>query len=214
MNIILLGPPGAGKGTQAKILIRDRNMMQLSTGDMLREARRSGTELGDRVARIMDSGELVTDSIVVELIDERIRSDHGSGFVFDGFPRTLAQADALGELLARNGIELSAVLELVVDLDELEDRITGRLSCSNCSAVYHRTNNPPKQEGICDACETEGLRQRGDDTAEALRTRMLEYYRKTAPLVGYYHHAGLLRRVECIGDPDTVATAVAAALDR
>ncbi len=214
MNIILLGPPGAGKGTQAKFLTRDRNMTQLSTGDMLREARRSGTELGDRVARIMDSGELVTDSIVIELIDERIRSDRGAGFVFDGFPRTLAQADALGDLLARNGIELSAVLELVVDLGELEDRITGRISCSDCSAVYHRTNNPPKQEGICDACGTAGLRQREDDTAEALRTRMLEYYRKTAPLVGYYHHAGQLRRVECIGDPDSVAARVAAELDR
>ncbi len=213
MNVILLGPPGAGKGTQAKFLIRERSMVQLSTGDMLREARRSGTDVGNRVARIMDAGELVTDEIVIELIGERIEGERNAGFIFDGFPRTLAQADALEELLRQNGEKLDAVVELVVGLQELQDRITGRVSCGRCGAVYHRVSSPPAQEGVCDSCGTRDLRQREDDTMEVLNTRLLEYYRKTAPLVGYYYRAGLLLRVDCAGGPDEVAGLVAEALD-
>ncbi len=213
MNLVLLGPPGSGKGTQANILIGNRGMTQLSTGDMLREARRSGTELGQRVAKIMDSGELVTDAIVNELIAERLRSGEGKGFIFDGFPRTLAQADALDELLEREGLKLDAAVELVVDVDELHQRITGRISCGNCGAVYHKVSNPPAEAGVCDRCGSTDLRQRADDTSEVLNTRLLEYYRKTAPLVGYYHRAGLLRQVECSGGPGEVAAAVEAVLD-
>ena len=213
MNIILLGAPGSGKGTQANILIRERGMVQLSTGDMLREARRSGTELGERVAKIMDSGELVTDEIVVELIRQRIRGGQDSSFVFDGFPRTLSQADALHDLLENEGASLHAVIELVVDIDEIRERITGRVSCTACGAVFHRFSNPPKTPGICDACGGTDLRQRVDDTAKVLDTRLLEYYRKTAPLIGYYHHARLLRQIECAGGPDEVAVLVGAALD-
>ena len=213
MNIVLLGPPGSGKGTQAKILISSRSMVQLSTGDMLREARRSGTEVGSKVARIMDAGELVTDEIVVELIGERIRGRSGGGFIFDGFPRTLAQADSLEGLLRQEGMKLDAAVELVVGLKELQDRITGRVSCGQCGAVYHRVSNPPKVDGVCDSCGARDLRQREDDTIEVLNTRLMEYYRKTAPLVGYYHHAGILHRVECVGGPEEVAHSVASVLD-
>ena len=213
MNIILLGAPGSGKGTQANFLIRERGMVQLSTGDMLREARRSGTELGERVAKIMDSGELVTDEIVVELIRQRIRGGQDSSFVFDGFPRTLSQADALHDLLENEGASLHAVIELVVDIDEIRERITGRVSCTACGAVYHRFSNPPKTPGICDVCGGSDLLQRVDDTAKVLDTRLLEYFRKTAPLIGYYHRAGLLRQIKCVGGPDEVAGLVSAALD-
>lgn len=213
MNIVLLGPPGSGKGTQAKILISNRSMVQLSTGDMLREARRSGTEVGSKVARIMDAGELVTDEIVVELIGERIRGKSGGGFIFDGFPRTLAQADSLEGLLRREGMKLDAAVEMDVGLKELQDRITGRVSCGQCGAVYHKVSSPPKVDGVCDSCGARDLRQREDDTIEVLNTRLMEYYRKTAPLVGYYHHAGILRRVECAGGPEEVARSVASVLD-
>ncbi|MCE2522649.1 MAG: adenylate kinase [Rhodobacteraceae bacterium] len=213
MNIVLLGPPGSGKGTQANILIRQRSMVQLSTGDMLREARRSGTEVGVKVAAIMDAGELVTDEIVIELIGERIGGKKGGGFIFDGFPRTLAQADSLEELLRQAGMKLDAAVEMEVGLKELQDRITGRVSCGQCGAVYHKVSSPPKVEGVCDNCGARELHQRDDDTIEVLNTRLLEYYRKTAPLVGYYHHAGLLRRVDCVGGPEEVANSVAKALD-
>ena len=212
MNIILLGPPGSGKGTQANILIKQRGMVQLSTGDMLREARRSGTEVGAKVSKIMDAGELVTDKIVIELIGERIAGAQGGGFIFDGFPRTLAQADSLEELLNGEGLALDAAVEMDVETEELQNRITGRMSCGQCGAVFHRTSNPPKREGICDNCGVRDLRQRKDDTLEVLNTRLLEYYRKTAPLVGYYHRAGLLRRVDCSGGPEQVAAEVAEAL--
>ncbi len=212
MNIVLLGPPGSGKGTQAKKLVRERNMIQLSTGDMLRDARKSGTALGDRVAAIMDVGELVTDEIVVSLIGERLSGDRRGGFIFDGFPRTLPQADALEELLTASGTALDAAVELFVESEVLVDRITGRISCGNCGAVYHVRNNPPASEGVCDNCGARDLRHRADDNEESLRTRLLEYYQKTAPLLGYYHRAGLLRRVECVGNAVEVATAVGMAL--
>ncbi len=214
MNIILLGPPGAGKGTQARRLVEERGMIQLSTGDMLREARASGTELGRRVAEVMDRGELVTDDIVIGLIEERLEGPHGGGFIFDGFPRTLAQADALGELLERHGERLDAVIELEVDDEALIDRITGRYTCASCGAVYHDRSRPPKVAGVCDECGGTEFKRRADDNEESLRQRLLEYYKKTAPLIGYYYAKGLLHRVDGLAPIDEVAARIAAILDR
>lgn len=212
-NIILLGPPGAGKGTQAKRLEETRGMVQLSTGDMLRAARTSGTEMGRRVAEVMDRGALVTDEIVIGLIEERLAAAPAGGFIFDGFPRTLAQADALGALLARHGQGLDAVIEMRVDDSILADRITGRFTCGECGAVYHDRTHPTKVAGVCDACGSTDLRRRVDDTEEALRTRLLEYYKKTAPLIGYYHALHLLRPVDALAPVEDVAAAIAKVLD-
>ena len=175
-NIILLGPPGAGKGTQAKRLVDERQMVQLSTGDMLREARTSGTEMGKKVAAVMDAGHLVTDDIVVGLIEEKLTTAHpAGGFIFDGFPRTLKQADALEAVMARIGQSLDAVVEVRVDDEALKQRIVGRYTCGNCGAVYHDTNHPTKLAGVCDACGGTMMKRRADDTEDALRTRMLAY---------------------------------------
>ena len=213
-NIILLGPPGAGKGTQAKRLVEERGMVQLSTGDMLREARTSGTEMGRKVAAVMDAGHLVTDDIVVGLIEEKLT--HGAaagGYIFDGFPRTLKQADALGALMARIGQPLDAVIELRVDDEALKQRIVGRFTCGNCGAVYHDMNHPPKVAGTCDAFFSFSMKRRADDTEEALRTRMLAYYRDTSPLVGYYYAKGQLATVDGLAEMDAVAAALAKVLD-
>lgn len=212
MNLILLGPPGSGKGTQAARLVNERNMIQMSTGDMLRESAGSGSELGKRVAAIMESGELVSDEVVVALIAEKLSGDRRGGLIFDGFPRTLAQADALDRLLEDSDADLDAVIELIVDPNELAARITGRISCAGCGAVYHLEASPPAAPGVCDRCGGR-LRQRDDDTEEALRTRLMAYYRNTAPLIGYYHRSGQLRQVKCKGGPDDVAGDVAALLD-
>ncbi len=213
MNLILLGPPGAGKGTQAKRLVETRRMTQLSTGDMLREARKSGTPMGEQVARIMDAGGLVTDEIVIGLIEEKLAGEAGGGFIFDGFPRTLAQADALGDLLARIGQTLDAVIELRVDDAALVDRISGRFTCRDCGEMYHDTTRPPEVPGRCDVCGSEDLYRRPDDTAEALKTRLMEYYKKTSPLIGYYYAKGGLRGVDGMEDIATVAREVDAILD-
>lgn len=214
MNLILLGPPGAGKGTQAKRLEESRRMTQLSTGDMLREARKSGTPMGEKVARIMDAGGLVTDEIVIGLIEEKLAgASDGGGFIFDGFPRTLPQADALGELLARTGQVLDAVIELRVDDAALVDRIAGRFTCRDCGEMYHDTTRPPEVPGRCDVCGSEDLFRRPDDNAEALKTRLMEYYKKTSPLIGYYHAKGGLRTVDGMDDIATVAREIDAILD-
>ncbi|MBD3763908.1 MAG: adenylate kinase [Rhodobacterales bacterium] len=213
-NVILLGPPGAGKGTQAKRLEDERGMVQLSTGDMLRAARTSGTEMGRRVAEVMDRGELVTDDIVIGLIGERLSASQGGGFIFDGFPRTLKQADALAALLDRMGQRLDAVIEMQVDDAVLVARITGRYICGSCGAVYHDTTRPTRVAGVCDACGSTDLRRRADDTEEALKQRLLEYYKKTSPLIGYYYAKGLLTTVDGLADMDAVGAAVAAVLDR
>ena len=213
MNLILLGPPGAGKGTQAKRLVESRRMTQLSTGDMLREARKSGTPMGEKVARIMDAGGLVTDEIVIGLIEEKLSGDSGGGFIFDGFPRTLAQADALGDLLARTGQTLDAVIELRVDDAALVDRISGRFTCRDCGEMYHDTTRPPEVPGRCDVCGSEDLYRRPDDTAEALKTRLMEYYKKTSPLIGYYYAKGGLSGVDGMEDIATVAREIDAILD-
>ncbi|MDA0721118.1 MAG: adenylate kinase [Proteobacteria bacterium] len=191
MNIILLGPPGAGKGTQARKLVDDRNMIQLSTGDMLRAARTSGTAMGKTVAAVMDRGELVTDEIVIGLIREQLESggDHG-GFIFDGFPRTLAQADALGDLLAEMGQSLDHVIELQVNDDVLVERVLGRAAETIAS----------------------GGQARADDNADSLRTRLLAYYKQTSPLIGYYHAKGDLTSLDGLASVDAVADSIAAVL--
>lgn len=213
MNIILLGPPGAGKGTQAKILVDGRNMTQLSTGDMLRAARTSGTEMGKRVADVMDRGELVTDEIVIGLIEEQLGNDAGGGFIFDGFPRTLAQADALGDLLAKTGKTLDAVVEMRVDDDQLVARITGRFTCGACGEVYHDETKRPAVEGTCDNCGASDMKRRADDNEESLRTRLMAYYKETSPLIGYYHAKGQLRSIDGLGEIAEVKERVADALD-
>ena len=191
MNIILLGPPGAGKGTQAGILVSERNMVQLSTGDMLREARTSGTEMGKRVAEVMDKGELVTDEIVIGLIEEKLQGDQGGGFIFDGFPRTLAQADALGDLLARHGARLDAAIELQVNDEVLVGRILKRAA---------------------DAVAA-GQTPRADDTEEALKTRLMAYYKQTSPLIGYYYAKGRLKGVDGLAEIEAVSAEIEKTLD-
>jgi adenylate kinase len=214
-NIILLGPPGAGKGTQAKLLVERRGMVQLSTGDMLREARTSGTEMGRKVAAVMDRGDLVTDEIVIGLIEEKLAAGaKGAGFIFDGFPRTLAQADALGELLRRIGWKLDAAIEMRVDDEVLIDRISGRYSCGDCGEVYHDRTRPTKVEGNCDSCGSTNLKRRADDNPESLRVRLMEYYKKTSPLIGYYYALGDLFTVDGLAEIEDVAKSIAHVLDQ
>ncbi|MCL7408603.1 adenylate kinase [Marivivens donghaensis] len=187
MNIILLGPPGAGKGTQAQKLVEERNMVQLSTGDMLREARTSGTEMGKKVAAVMDAGNLVTDEIVIGLIREKLEQGAAGGFIFDGFPRTLAQADALDGLLSEMGQKLDAVIELQVDDEVLVSRIVGR----------------------AEAAAAAGQPVRADDNEDALRVRLAAYYKQTSPLIGYYYAKGGLKSVDGLASMDDVAKNIA-----
>jgi adenylate kinase len=209
MNIILLGPPGAGKGTQARLLVEDEGMMQLSTGDMLRAAKDSGTEMGKKVAAVMARGDLVTDDIVIGLIAEQLDGEAGRhGLIFDGFPRTLAQADALEALMAEKGKTLDAVVEMRVEDEELVRRIAGRFSCANCGEVYHDDTKPTAKSGTCDKCGSTEFVRRADDNAESVRVRLLAYYRNTAPLIGYYHAKGKLRTVDGLGEVGQIAKAI------
>jgi len=212
MNIILLGPPGAGKGTQAQMLVESRGMIQLSTGDMLREAKDSGSEMGKIVADVMARGDLVTDDIVIGLIREKLEGDSGGGFIFDGFPRTLAQADALGELLQETGQKLDAVIEMQVDDDALVERITARSTCGGCGAVYNDITKPWPADGKCENCGSSDVKRRADDNEESLRNRLMEYYKKTSPLIGYYYAKGKLRTVNGLGEIDEVSGAIDKAL--
>lgn len=212
MNIILLGPPGAGKGTQAHILVEKRGMIQLSTGDMLREAKDSGTEMGKVVAEVMARGDLVTDEIVIGLIREKIQGDNGGGFIFDGFPRTLAQADALAELLQEQGQGLDAVVEMQVDDDALVERITARSTCGGCGAVYNDITKPWPEDGKCANCGSTEVKRRADDNADSLKQRLMEYYKKTSPLIGYYYAKGQLKTVDGLGEIDEVSAAIEGAL--
>jgi len=192
MNIILIGPPGAGKGTQAETLVEGRNMVQLSTGDMLRAARTSGTEMGNLVAGVMDRGELVTDEIVIGLIEEQLTTaDAAGGFIFDGFPRTLAQADALSALLEKVGQKLDTVIQLEVNDEILVDRIVGR----------------------AEEARAAGKEARADDNAESLKIRLMAYYKDTSPLIGYYYAKGKLQAVDGLGTIDAVGKDIAKALD-
>lgn len=214
MNIILLGPPGAGKGTQAHRLVAERGMVQLSTGDMLRAARTSGTEMGKQVAAVMDAGKLVTDEIVIGLIAEQLDNATDAGFIFDGFPRTLAQADALGELLESKGQSLEAVVEMQVNDEALVTRITGRFTCGECGEGYHDTFKNPTVENTCDKCGSEGsFKRRADDNEEALRTRLMAYYKDTSPLIGYYYAKDMLKRIDGLGEIEEVAGRISGALD-
>ncbi|QIK40145.1 adenylate kinase [Pontivivens nitratireducens] len=213
MNIILLGPPGAGKGTQARTLVEERGLVQLSTGDMLRAAKSSGTEMGNRVAEVMARGDLVTDEIVIGLIEERLNADEGgNGFIFDGFPRTLAQADALGELLEKQGQTLQAVIEMRVNDDALVARVTGRATCATCGEVYHDQTRPIPEDGKCVKCGGTEFTRRADDNEDAMRNRLLTYYRETSPLIGYYYAHGKLRSIDGLGAIDEVKARVDGAL--
>jgi len=213
INLILLGPPGAGKGTQAKHLVETRGMVQLSTGDMLREAKTSGSAMGRRVAEVMARGDLVTDKIVIGLIEEKITGTAGGGFIFDGFPRTLAQADALGQLLDKAGQRLDAVIAMQVDDAALVARVTGRFTCAACGAVYHDTLHPPRVAGVCDACGSTRFSRRADDTEAALKQRLMEYYKKTSPLIGYYYAKGKLAVVDGLAEMGAVSAMIEKVLD-
>ena len=212
MNIILLGPPGAGKGTQARHLVETRGMGQLSTGDMLREAKGSGTEMGKIVADVMARGDLVTDEIVIGLIREKIEGENGGGFIFDGFPRTLAQADALGELLEATGQTLDAVVEMEVDDAALVARITARSTCGTCGEVYNDITKPWPEDGKCVTCGGTDVKRRADDNEESLRQRLMEYYKKTSPLIGYYYAKGDLSKVNGLGEIEEVQAEIAGVL--
>ena len=213
MDIILLGPPGAGKGTQAHRLVEHHGMMQLSTGDMLRETRKADTELGRKVADIMDSGGLVSDDIVSAMIDAKLADmGHEVGAIFDGYPRTEHQAAQLDEILARHGRSLDHVIELEVNEDALVERITGRFTCANCGAGYHDTFKQPKVEGVCDECGSIEFKRRPDDNEETVRHRMSVYRNETAPILPGYEKRGIVKRVDGMGGIDEVTQAIDAIL--
>ncbi len=213
LNIILLGPPGAGKGTQAARLQAERGMVQLSTGDMLREAVAAGTPVGLKAKAVMERGELVSDAIVSALIGERLDAAVDQGAIFDGFPRTRAQAEALDLLLADRGRALDYVIELAVDEDELVKRIVGRFSCAKCGTGYHDEFRPTKVPGVCDVCGSREFKRRKDDNEETVRTRMAEYRAKTQPILPYYEGRNLVRRVNGLAAIDAVAAEIDAILD-
>ncbi len=197
MNLILLGPPGAGKGTQSQELAARRGLIQLSTGDMLRAAVKASSEVGQKAKAVMESGGLVSDAIVINIIAERIEQpDCKSGFILDGFPRTLAQAAALDKLLATKQRLLAAVIEMRVDDGLLVDRISGRFACTKCGAGYHDRNKRPITAGVCDRCGSTEFTRRADDNAETVSKRLMAYYRETSPLIGYYFAKGVLYSVD------------------
>lgn len=214
MNIILLGPPGAGKGTQATILVDERGMRQLSTGDMLRAAVKAETEVGLRAKAVMERGELVSDEIVSALIDAELAAmAPETGAIFDGYPRTAAQAKSLDGILAGRGRSLAYVIELAVDEDALVDRITGRFTCAKCGEGYHDRHKLPEVEGTCDKCGSHEFKRRPDDNEETVRTRMAEYRAKTAPILPIYEARGIVHRVDGMAGIDEVKAAIAAILD-
>jgi adenylate kinase len=204
MGIILLGPPGAGKGTQAKKLTQEFAIPQISTGDMLRAAVKNGTALGKQAKAFMDAGGLVPDEVVIGIVKERLAEpDCGKGFILDGFPRTIPQAEALDRVAKELGKEIRFVLSLEVDQDELMERLCGRRTCTGCGAMYHVTFNPPKVGGKCDKCGT-ALIQRDDDKAETIKNRLANYNKATAPLLDYYRNTGKIRSVMASGEIDAI----------
>ncbi|MEE4155445.1 MAG: adenylate kinase [Erythrobacter sp.] len=213
MNIILLGPPGAGKGTQSAGLVERHAMKQLSTGDMLRAAVKAGTPVGLEAKAVMERGELVSDEIVSRLIDDNLAvMSADEGAIFDGYPRTSAQADDLDRILAKHGRSLDHVIELEVDIDALVERITGRFSCGNCGALYHETANPPAKPGVCDVCGATEFKRRADDNEETVRKRMDEYRAKTAPILPGYEARSIVTRIDGMGAIEEVAGAIDAVL--
>ncbi|MBN8805351.1 MAG: adenylate kinase [Sphingopyxis terrae] len=213
LNIILLGPPGAGKGTQASRLVEEHGMVQLSTGDMLRAAVKAGTPIGLQAKAVMDAGELVSDEIVSGLIGERLDElGNETSVIFDGYPRTAAQAEALDGILSARGRKLDHVIELVVDEDALVDRITGRFSCANCGEGYHDRYKLPKVEGTCDVCGSHDFKRRPDDNEETVRTRMAEYRAKTEPILPIYEARGIVSKVDGMAAIDAVNDAIEAIL--
>lgn len=214
MNIILLGPPGAGKGTQASKLVAERGMVQLSTGDMLRAAVKAGTPIGQQAKAVMDAGQLVSDEIVSGLIGEKLDSmSLDEGAIFDGYPRTEAQAGSLEQILESRGRSLAHVIELEVDEDALVERITGRFTCANCGEGYHDIFKQPQAPGQCDKCGSTEFKRRPDDTEETVRTRMTEYRAKTAPILPIYEARGLVKRVDGMAQMETVSAAISRILD-
>ena len=213
MNIILLGPPGAGKGTQARILVERDGMVQLSTGDMLRAAVAAGTEVGQKADAVMKAGGLVSDEIVIGVVDERLdQPDVASGVIFDGFPRTTPQAEALDKLLADKGMALDAVVNMEVDDAAMVDRISGRYTCANCGEGYHDRDKKPAADGTCDKCGASEFKRRKDDNAETVASRLKEYHAETAPLIEYYSGTGKMKSVDGMADIGAVTAAIKTAL--
>jgi adenylate kinase len=214
MNIILLGPPGAGKGTQAKLLEERHGFKQLSTGDLLRAAVKEGTPVGLKAKAVMDRGEYVSDDIILDLVADRIaKPDVKNGVVFDGFPRTPAQAAALDTMLVSRGQKLDAVIEMKVDDEALIERISGRYVCAKCGKGYHDTFARPKVAGVCDTCGGTEFIRRADDNADTVRERLSVYNKQTAPLVSYYAGQGSLHRIDGMADIGVVSSAIGRILD-
>jgi adenylate kinase len=216
MNLVLLGPPGAGKGTQAKLLEDSRSLVKLSTGDMLRAAVAAGTELGRKAGDIMERGQLVPDDLVIGLIAERMDKDEGGsgeGYILDGFPRTIAQAEALDRLLKERGKKLDRVIVMEVDDDALVERIAGRFACAFCGEGYHDIYKLPKVKGVCDRCGSAGFVRRPDDNEAVVRARLEAYHAQTEPLIDYYTRQGKVRAVDGMADIATVSKEIALALD-